>query len=151
MFQQQQMHTNPIISLSFSNSLSKQGKVGYEEYDDGGESKLEIIEEAHEELAPKDNDSTTNTTVQYFANENKKEPSSNMDFNDKSGARMRSCLMDDNMSSKEAVESLLLLGREAVVGNSVVDPQTGVRIFYNVLAHLMHSYYVNYDSILLSM
>ena len=128
-FQQQQMHTNPNISLSFSNSPSKQSKIGYEEYDDGGDSKLEIIEEAQEELAPKENDTTTNPTVKCFTYEDKKEPSISMDFNDKSGARMRSCLMDDNMSSKEAVESLLLLGREAVVGNSVVDPQTGVRTF----------------------
>ena len=40
---------------------------------------------------------------------------------------MRSCLLDVNMSSKEAVESLLLLGQEAVVADHALDPQTGVR------------------------
>ena len=36
--------------------------------------------------------------------------------------------MDVNMSSKEAVESLLLLGQGAVVADDSLDAQTGVRI-----------------------
>ena len=44
---------------------------------------------------------------------------------------MKSCLMDDSMSSKEAVESLLLLGSKAVVANDGLDSQTGVCIDYH--------------------
>ena len=112
--------SNSNITVSFSNHAIPQGMHILEE-EDTGESKLEIIEESHEETSPKDNDILSSSMASSRPVEARKIEESK--FNN--GNRMRSCLMEDNMSSKEAVESLLLLGQEAVVAN---DPQTGVNI-----------------------
>ena len=98
----------------------------------GGESKLEIIEESQEETLPKETYRTTTTITSCIATEGLLQDTSNEhESNYERGNRMKSCLMDDSMSSKEAVESLLLLGSKAVVANDGLDSQTGVCIDYH--------------------
>ena len=117
------------ITVSFANHAMAQG-IHLLEEEDSGESKLEIIEEAHEEASPKETEipSTSITSLRSVDVTNNSLTIEESKFNN--GNKMRSCLMEDNMSSKEAVESLLLLGQEAVVAN---DAQTGVLFYYYVL------------------
>ena len=117
---------NSNITVSFSNHTVTQGiGQGFLEENEVGESKLEIIEEAQEEASPKETELTKNMDDDCTDLKNP-QLSSNESIYD-GGNRMRSCLMDGNMSSKEAVESLLLLGQGAVVSN---DTQSGVCISY---------------------
>ena len=129
MLQVNERKNNSNMTFSFSNPSSKQG-IHILEEDDVGESKLEIIEESQEETSPKETDCKTTIITNSVPGEIKQNILNINESKYKSGNRMRSCLMDDNMSSKEAVESLLLLGREAVVANDDLDLQTGVCSIY---------------------
>ena len=119
--------SNSNITVSFSNHAMPQGMNILDE-EDSGESKLEIIEEAQEEASPKETEIPSTSITSLRTIDVKKNRASIEESKFNNGNRMRSCLMDDNMSSKEAVESLLLLGQEAVVAN---DSQTGVNKMIN--------------------
>ena len=125
--------TSPNITVSFSNHNTMTQGMNILEEEDVGESTLEIIEESQEETSPKETDISSNTDKKCVITNVKKNTLAANEAKLNNGNRMQSCLLDVNMSSKEAVESLLLLGQEAVVAD---DPQTGVRsniIFKNVL------------------
>ena len=115
------------ITVSFSNHAMPQGMNILEE-EDSGESKLEIIEETQEETSPKETENPATSITSLRSVELKKNRQSIEESKFIHGNKMRSCLMDDNMSSKEAVESLLLLGQEAVVAT---ESQTGVNICFD--------------------
>ena len=115
------------ITVSFSNHAMPQGMNILEE-EDSGESKLEIIEETLEETLPKETENPATSITSLRSVELKKNRQSIEESKFINGNKMRSCLMDDNMSSKEAVESLLLLGQEAVVAT---ESQTGVNISFD--------------------
>ena len=118
--------SSPNITVSFSNHNTMTQGMNMLEEEDVGESKLEIIEESQEEASPKETDFASNIDKECtFANVKKNILVAN-ESKLNNGTRMRSCLMDVQMSSKEAVESLLLLGQGAVVAEDALDAQTGV-------------------------
>ena len=126
-YQNKPIRSHRNADLPFSVASVDQRRIESEDDDESGESKLEIIEESQEEASLlKEGETMTHLPKKYFVAENKESPIKINQANSMAGTRMKTCLMDDTMSSKEAVESLLLFGQEAVVGNSFVDPQTGV-------------------------
>ena len=120
--------SSPNITVSFSNHNTMTQGMNILNEEDVGESKLEIIEESQEETSPKETDFASNMDKECISTNVKKNILVANDSKFNNGNRMRSCLMDVNMSSKEAVESLLLLGQGAVVADNDLDAQTGVRI-----------------------
>ena len=124
--------SSPNITVSFSNHNTMTQGMNILEEEDVGESKLEIIEESQEEASPKETEFAANIDEECISANVKKNFLGANDSKFNNVNRMRSCLMDVNMSSKEAVESLLLLGQGAVVADDALDGQTGVRINMNL-------------------